>query len=252
MRLLVTRKFPPDIVRLERVVPVIVMFSVVLAVKSKSTFPELSVKTRRIPSLLKLNTLLVDEPLVQVNTCPFVPVLLTVNVAPRRPVTVKLGTRVIVSPVAAIKQFVAVPPHVIVTVPENTADPIEQSPNVRVIRLLAQVPKVVARAQVVAYELGTAKSYARSQSEGPLKRSNSRVLSIAARDPLLPPASSIEAMISPTCWPVSSISVDAFFAQDAAKRIVETTKIILYIFMRWIILLLFDVAKFRYTLSIDD
>jgi hypothetical protein len=67
--------------------------------------------------------------------CPTDPVLETESVAPRRPVTVKFGTRVTEWPLAAIWQVLSTEAsdHVSSTVPLNVADPIVQPPKVRVI-----------------------------------------------------------------------------------------------------------------------
>ena len=121
--LFVTLSVPPFMFRLARATPVTVIGLCVVVVKSNSTEPEGAVKTRLIPSLVKLKTLFTPDPEFQVRRCPVLPDFVTERVAPLRPATVKFGTRVRVSEIADRTQFELPPPQVRVTVPEKVADP---------------------------------------------------------------------------------------------------------------------------------
>lgn len=95
MILFVTFKVPPFITRLVLLCPVIVIPDVSVVKSKRVELPE--IRTRRIPSLVNVNTL-VTAPDVQASRWPTGPVFVTVSVAPLRPVIVKFGSRVIVSP----------------------------------------------------------------------------------------------------------------------------------------------------------
>ena len=84
-----------------------------------------------------------------------VPVFVTAKVAPRRPVTVKFGTRVMFPPaVVSVQPEGLVPPQVNVTSPLNAALPTVQPLKVLTRLKLEQILKVPEAVQLVASAFG--------------------------------------------------------------------------------------------------